>query len=142
MRHAVVPAVYAILEKENKLLLMLRQNTGYRDGFYTLPSGHVEKNETPTQAVIRELEEEVGIKEDAKNFKYCFTLFRKSELDEERVDHFFVVTTEKEPTNMESDKCKEIIWAEKSSLPENFFDYIKYALDKMNKKEIYAEWGY
>jgi len=142
MRHAVVPAVYAILMKDDKLLLMLRQNTGYRDGFYTLPSGHVEKNETPTQAVIRELVEEVGIKEDVKNFKYCFTLFRKSELDEERVDHFFIVTTDKEPTNAEPDKCKNIMWADKNSLPENFFDYIRFALSKIDKKKIYAEWGY
>ena len=37
---------------------MLRQNTGFMDGFYGLPSGHVELYETPVGAIIREAQEE------------------------------------------------------------------------------------
>ncbi len=57
----IIPAVYLILEKDNKILLLRRYNTGYNDGLYSLPSGHVEDGEFPIDALIREAQEEIGI---------------------------------------------------------------------------------
>ena len=58
-RNKAVPAVYLILERDNKILIARRANTGYEDGNYQVPAGHVEEAELPTEAVIREAKEEV-----------------------------------------------------------------------------------
>jgi 8-oxo-dGTP diphosphatase len=55
-------AVYLVLIRENRVLLLKRQNTGFEDDNYGLIAGHVEKGESITQAIIREVSEESGIK--------------------------------------------------------------------------------
>lgn len=47
----------AIIIKNNKLLLV----TGHGADFYWTPGGGVENNETPPEALIREVKEELGI---------------------------------------------------------------------------------
>lgn len=55
------------VNKKNKktgakeILLALRKNTGYRDGKYELPGGHVEEGEDLMQAMVREAKEELMI---------------------------------------------------------------------------------
>lgn len=46
---------------EGRLLLLRRANTGFLDGYYTLPGGHVEAGEKVTTAAVREVTEESGI---------------------------------------------------------------------------------
>jgi ADP-ribose pyrophosphatase YjhB (NUDIX family) len=53
---ACIPAVYLVLENElEEVLLLKRQNTGYRDGYYSLIAGHVEEKEKPSKAVSEKL---------------------------------------------------------------------------------------
>lgn len=55
-------AVYAIIpDAEGKILFAQRQNTGFMDGKYQVPAGHIEGAETPKAAMVRELREEVAI---------------------------------------------------------------------------------
>lgn len=51
-----------VLNQEGKVLIEKRANKGINPGELDLCSGHVNDGETPTQAVIRELGEELGIK--------------------------------------------------------------------------------
>src|SRR3989338_2613481 len=44
--HTLRCAAYAFVIKEHKILLILRKNTGWMDGKYGLPAGHLEKDET------------------------------------------------------------------------------------------------
>jgi 8-oxo-dGTP diphosphatase len=41
-----IPASYLFLERDNRILLLRRSNTGYEDGNYSLIAGHVEANES------------------------------------------------------------------------------------------------
>jgi 8-oxo-dGTP diphosphatase len=51
-----------LLVKNKKFLLLKRSPSEYKySGFWGLPGGSVEKNETPTDALIREIGEELGI---------------------------------------------------------------------------------
>jgi 8-oxo-dGTP pyrophosphatase MutT (NUDIX family) len=66
-------AVTFYREKGNIEFLLLH----YGKGHWGFPKGHIEANETETQAMLRELEEETGIK-DVKiipNFRECITYF-------------------------------------------------------------------
>ena len=69
-RFKITPASYFALIKDGQVLLQLRKNTGYRDGEYGLVAGHVEPHESFAQALIREIEEEAGIKLKYRNEDY------------------------------------------------------------------------
>ncbi|MEV1173188.1 NUDIX domain-containing protein [Nonomuraea sp. NPDC049784] len=60
-RYQVVVDVHVILERGSDILLCLRDGTGYRDGWYCLPSGRLEEGETVVDCAIREAQEEVGV---------------------------------------------------------------------------------
>lgn len=54
-------ASYLMLKKDGKYAFLLRANTGWRDGYFGLPAGKVERNESFEQGAIREGLEEVGV---------------------------------------------------------------------------------
>ena len=45
-------AVYLVLRRDQRVLMMLRQNTGYMDGMWDLPAGHVDAGEPATLALV------------------------------------------------------------------------------------------
>ena len=51
-----------VINEKGEILMEIRADTELTPGKKDLVSGHVDGNETPTQAMIRELQEEVGIK--------------------------------------------------------------------------------
>ena len=54
-RPKVIPTAYLVLTKDNKILLSRRHNTGFQDGKYSLPAGHLGGDEeTLAQAIARE----------------------------------------------------------------------------------------
>jgi mutator protein MutT len=138
-RFKLTAAVYLVLIRENKILLLRRCNTGYFDGYYSFPAGHVEKEETLTKALIREAREEIGIILDPTDLKLIHVMNRRIPNDE-RLDFFF--TTEKwkgEPRIMEADKCNDLSWFGLNNLPKNTIPYIKQAIDCILKNIIYSE---
>lgn len=67
-RFSVIPAVFVIVrDKNGKVLLHKRARTGFMDGYYDVPSGHVEADETLRAAAVRELKEEVDLDVDIKD---------------------------------------------------------------------------
>ncbi len=65
-------AVITYILKGSEVLL-IRKKTGLGAGKVNAPGGHIEEGETPEEAAIREIEEEVGLK--AENLKYSGELF-------------------------------------------------------------------
>lgn len=61
-------AVRAIINRNNKLLVIKRNKFG--EEYYTLPGGHVEMNETTSEAIDREIQEETGLKIDKKRLVF------------------------------------------------------------------------
>ena len=125
-RNRIPITVQLILEKDEKVLLLKRCNTGYEDGKYSLPSGHVEKAEEVTKAAIREAKEEIGVEINQEDLSVIKVLNRKVK-DNAYVD--FVLKTNKwenQIENKEKDFCDEIIWADINNLPENTIPFVKY----------------
>ncbi len=146
-RHKVVPAVYLIIRnKEGEILLMLRQNTGYQDGNYVVPSGHVEEGELPKAAMIREAKEEIGIDLGLEELEFAHVSSRPAH-DEtgDRVDFFFLAKTwSGEVVNMEPHKCAELKWIKPTDLPENTTPHVREIIkligEGVNYSELGADW--
>ena len=60
-RFKAVMAVFLVLRRGDEVLLMRRAGTGFCDGQYSVPTGHVDGNEPLTHAMVREAKEEVGV---------------------------------------------------------------------------------
>lgn len=134
-------AAHLILKKNNQLLLLKRQNTGYEDGNYALVAGHVNDDETARQALCREAREEAGITIKLNEVKFVHIVHRKS--NRIYLDCFFEATKwEGEPTNMEPEKCSELKWFKAKELPSNTVVPIKAALSYIGQKQIYSEFGF
>jgi NAD+ diphosphatase len=54
-----IPVVAAIVEREERIVLV--RSHGWPQTWYALVTGFLEANETPEAAVLREVEEEIGI---------------------------------------------------------------------------------
>lgn len=111
-------AVFIIVRNEQgEILLHQRANTGYLDGYYDFPSGHVEPGEDLKTAAVRELAEEVGLVASPEDLQLIHV--NQNELDTPYIGFTFVATAwQGEPTIMEPEKCSDIRFASPDSLPE------------------------
>ena len=140
-RNKLPISVQVIVENNNKILLLKRKNTGYEDGKYCLPGGHLEKNESIRSAIIREAKEEIGIELSKEDLELYKILNRKISEEIEYIDFIFRTTIWKgEILNKEKDKCEEIIWKDKNELPDNTIDFIKEIIK--DSTSIYIEYNW
>jgi mutator protein MutT len=109
---------------EKEILLQLRQNTGYMDNMYDFAcSGHVEKNESFAQALVREAKEEIGINIKEEDL---VLLAVNHHYQADHVQLFFATKSyEGTPTVCEPDECGGLIWANVEALPDNTIEYVK-----------------
>lgn len=137
-------ASYLVLQSGNDVLLARRSNTGYHDGDYSVPAGHVELGESFTDTLLREVQEEIGIVIRREDARAVHILHRKSDIHrEERVDTFFLVTRwEGEIENRETEKCSDLSWHPIDRLPENTIPYIREALECIQQGIFYSESGW
>lgn len=108
---------------------MRRAGTGFFDGLYSLPGGHVEAGESILAAAVREIREETGLVVATADLAWLGAVHRLS--DTNRID-FFVRAThwQGEPRILEPAKCDHLDWFERSALPPQTVPYIRTALEK------------
>lgn len=137
-------AVYAILVNDkNEVLLGRRFNTGFRDGYYNVPAGHLEDGETLREAVARELMEEVGIKASVDELSLIELSHNKASDDRVYLDVFFAVKKwEGEPGIQEPEKCDHLAWFPMDALPEKVVPYQRAALLDIANGKVYREVGW
>ena len=145
VRNLAVPAVYAIIWNSMDILMMLRQNTGYMDGMWDLPAGHIEAGELPTEALSREVREEVGLRFSKWRFSFAHMSYRpKHDQTGDRVDLFFEAEILKSevPIIGEPDKCAQILWMNARMLPENTVPQTKKGIECWRHKVPFSELGF
>ncbi len=122
-------------------MLSRRLNTGYRDGEYSVPAGHLDGNETVIAAAMREAEEEIGLHLSPNDIRFCGVMHRQE--DDERVDFFVrVLHWSSEPFNNELDKCDDLRWVDLDALPENTVPYVRKALSNLLHGQVFDEFGW
>lgn len=136
-------ASYIVCKQGDSVLLQRRFQTGFNDGMYSLPAGHVEEGESFTTTLYREIKEEIGIDPDPAHTSVQHIMHRNSETERVYVDTYFV--SEKWSgaiTNCEPEKCDDLSWHDINNLPENTIPYIKSALENITQGRFYSEFGW
>jgi ADP-ribose pyrophosphatase YjhB (NUDIX family) len=140
-RFKMIASGYVFFIKDNKILLLKRKNTGYMDGMYGLPSGHIEDNERISQGTCREIKEEIDIELKPDDISLVHIMHRKEK--DIRIDFFFLVNKwQGKPINAEFNKCDGLQWFSFNSLPDNTIPYIKIAIENFQNKLLYYEIGW
>jgi 8-oxo-dGTP diphosphatase len=140
--HAKFPVtIHMFFLRGNKILLIRRYQTGYMDGHYSVPAGHLDGNEPLRLAAVREAQEEIGVRIDPADIHFA-GVFHRSE-DDERVDFFVHVRSwDGEPVNAEPEKCDELCWTDIDDLPENSIPYIRRAIENFQAGVTFEEFGW
>lgn len=134
-RIPLLAASYAVMTREGvdgrEVLLQLRQGTGFMDGWWACgAAGHIEDAGSPTEALHREVEEELGVEVLAAT---PLTMVQRSTLAgvrEQRADFFFHVTQwSGEPLLQEPDKAAELRWWPLTQLPERVVPHERLVLE-------------
>lgn len=119
--------VHVVFERDGRVLLMRRAGTGFFDGMWSLPGGHVEQGESLRVAAVREMAEELGLALRADALQMLGAVHRNS--DTNRIDFFLrAAHWQGEPVIAEPGKCDALAWHARDALPEATVPYVRAAL--------------
>ncbi len=140
-RFKVTGDVHLLLPEGDKILFGRRQNTGFEDDAYHLPSGHLEAGESVITAFIRETKEEVGVTITPDAIEFAHVMHNSSSGG--RIAFFFTVRQwEGTPENREPDKCSELHWFPLNALPDHMIAYCRNALDHVITGRPFSIYGW
>ena len=141
MRAKFPTTVHLFFFRGDKILLLRRYQTGYRDGEYSVPAGHLDGGETVMAAAVREAGEEVGVQIRAEHLIFSSVMHRNE--GDERIDFFVQVQQwTGEPLNTEPNKCDELRWVNLSVLPDNTIPYVQRAIENHRNEIRFDEFGW
>ena len=96
----------ALIDNQDQILISKRPPKKHLSGFWEFPGGKVEKNETPENAIIREVKEELNVDINNK----CIAPLSFSEFDYEEFQLLLLLYVcrrwEGEPKSMEKNEIK------------------------------------
>jgi 8-oxo-dGTP diphosphatase len=122
---------------------MRRANTGWHDGDYDLPAGHLDGNESGTAATAREAAEELGIKVDPK--KLLFRVLTHGIFSDKKEYYNIAFAAEEwqgEPRINEKDKCDAFDWFPLAQLPTNLTPSSRRIFEAITAGRPYVEYGF
>ena len=141
MRATFPVTVHLLFFRRDQVLLLRRFNTGYADGQYSVPAGHLDGGETIVAAARREGREETGVQIEAEDLAFSSVVHRKD--GDERVDFFVHVRNwHGEPVNTEPEKCDELRWVNINELPDNVIPYVRKAIQNHLTGIPFHEFGW
>jgi len=136
-RTGVIVDLHIVIRDGPNVLMGLRQNTGFADGMYHLPAGHLEDGETFVEGTIREAKEELGVDIQLADLNLVNVMHHTG-----RLGLFFTIKRWSGTlTNAEPDKCKELDWLPHDRLPANTVDYARAALRAIERGETIRTFG-
>jgi ADP-ribose pyrophosphatase YjhB (NUDIX family) len=94
-------------------LLVARRAKEPAKGTLDLPGGFVDNNENAEQGMVREIEEETGLKVEAGKVQYMFSIpniYRYSGMDIHTLDLFFLCRVAEDAEVKAADDAAELTW--------------------------------
>ena len=94
-------------------LLVARRAKDPAKGTLDLPGGFVDNNENAEQGMVREIEEETGLKVNTDQLKYMFSIpniYRYSGMDIHTLDLFFLCRVAEDAEVKAADDAAELTW--------------------------------
>jgi 8-oxo-dGTP diphosphatase len=135
-------SVFVLLARGEQFCFLQRSNTGWKDGFYSVPAGALESGETLANAAIREAREEVGVELQADQLRLVHTMHCRTE-GNEWLGHFFMAKSwTGEASLLEPDKHSNLTWALPLKAPSPLLGYVRQALEAIMRNQSYSEFGW
>ena len=124
-------SVFVIVRDTDRILLLRRANTGWRDGFHSLPAGAHDGGEPLAVAAARELREETGLVAGPDDLRLAHLLHcAPSEGNGEWLGAFFLADAwSGTPTLAEPDKHDHIGWHSLDDLPPTLIAYTRQGIE-------------
>ncbi len=127
-----------MLERDGRVLLLRRANSGWNDGKYTLVAGHVDAGESAASAMSREALEEVGAIVAPSDLELVHTMHRND--GSTYIDLYFRASNWRgEAEIKEPEKADDLLWADLQDLPDEIIDTIRAALVAIAAGVAYSE---
>ena len=147
-RFRTIAAVLILLTRKNgsetEYLLQKRQNTGFADGMWDFSaSGHIEKDESMTKTVCREVKEEIGVDVLPEDIEFMGLIHSYGDGEPRLLGCFRINSYSGEIKTNDPEKVAELKWFSENNLPENLIDSRKKALERFKNDGIfYQEFGW
>ena len=146
-RFKVKVGVLLFLTQNDEVLLLRRFQTGIDDGMYVVPMGGLKPDETVSQAMIREAEEETGVLLNPSQLEVCHVMHRLHQMPDgyafTQIDVFFRADQwEGTIVNNEPDKCDELKFFPIKALPEATVPCIAHAIQCIQNNAFFSEFGW
>ncbi|MEE1786982.1 NUDIX domain-containing protein [Streptomyces sp. SP17BM10] len=140
----LIVGVHLVLLDEGLVLLGRRRNTGYANGLWHVPAGHMQPGETVTRSMTREAEEELGILIAEEDLTLVHTLHHLDADDgRSRLQLFFRPTCYGgQLRNAEPHKCAELRWWPLDRLPDDIVPYTAHALGEITRGKALSAVGW
>lgn len=144
-KQKVRAGVYLVFERGKKILLVRHAHTGYRDGEYGLPGGHIPAGEPASSTTIREARELLGLQLRMSELSLAHVMHRSeaSGTPTDNIDFYFLVENfPGEPVDKAPQKYGEVRWAAWDDLPENTIPEVRYAVQCIRQDKVYSEFDF
>lgn len=134
--------VGGIFIQDNKVLFVFRENTGKNDNLYGLIGGLVKENESVKEGLIREIDEEVGVKVNPQDMRLVHCISSRENGIETVGCYFLIEKWIGTPFNKASHKHNHVKWFDLKNLPQNLIPRNRQAVELMEKGITYSEYGW
>lgn len=143
-RFPLSTSVFVMLHDEGRVLLLRRANTGWKDGWLSLPAGAHDGGEPLASAAARELREETGVVVAPHALRMVHLMHcRYGDSATEWLGAFFRADAwSGEPRLMESDKHDHLGWYEAQRLPQDVIPYTAQGIRCALEGVPYSEFGW
>jgi 8-oxo-dGTP pyrophosphatase MutT (NUDIX family) len=130
--------VHIVLMQGDRVLLGQRANTGFADGLWHLPAGHLEDGEPLPDAAAREAFEELGIEVETGTLELVHLMHQPG-----RIATFFTAGHwSGRIRNMEPHKCTGLAWFPLEALPLEMTPYCHAALTAIRAGAAFSTFGW